>query len=75
MNEIAYGNWLGDIPVWVRVKGSVVPLGEMTYRLQCQAYMVRDRGTGAEEEVALSHLHKGSYQKLLDKVAQRLAKH
>jgi hypothetical protein len=73
MNEIAYGNWLGDIPVWVRVKASVVPYGEMTYRLQCQAFMVRDRGTGAEEEVALGGLHRGPYQKLLDKVAQRLA--
>jgi hypothetical protein len=73
MNEIAYGNWLGDIPVWVRVKASVVSYGEMTYRLQCQAFMVRDRGTGAEEELALSGLHRGPYQKLLDKVAQRLA--
>ena len=73
MNEIAYGNWLGDIPVWVRVKASVVSAGEMVYRLQCQAFMVRDRGTGAEEEVALSSLHRGAYQKLLDKVAQQLA--
>jgi len=73
MNEIAYGNWLGDIPVWVRVKASIISAGEMTYRLQCQAFMVRDKGTGAEEEVALGALHRGSYQKLMDKVAQRLA--
>ena len=75
MNEIAYGSWLGDVPVWVRVKASVEPLGEMTFRLQCRAFMVRDRGRATEEEVALSNLHKGSYQKLLDKVAQQLAKH
>ena len=75
MNEIAYGSWLGDVPVWVRVKASVVSLGEMTFRLQCSAFMVRDRGTATEEEITLSNLHKGSYQKLLDKVAQQLAKH
>jgi hypothetical protein len=75
MNEIAYGSWLGDVPVWVRVKASVVPLGEMTFRLQCRAFMVRDRGTATEEEVTLSNLHKGSYQKLMDQVAQQLAKH
>lgn len=74
MDEIAYGNWLGDIPVWVRVKASIVSAGEMTHRLQCQAFMVRDRGTGAEEEVALRTMHRGSYQKLMDKVAQRLGK-
>jgi hypothetical protein len=75
MNEIAYGNWLGDVPVWVRVKASVVPVGEMSYRLQCHSYMVRDRGGASEEEVSLTGIHKGPYQKLLDKVAARLAQH
>jgi hypothetical protein len=73
MDNFAYGSWLGDTPVWVRVKGAIVAAGEMTYRLQCTAYMIRDIGGSTEEEVALSGLHRGTYQKLLDEVARRLA--
>ena len=71
MDNFAYGSWLGDIPVWIRVKGSVVPAGEMSFRLQCAAYMVHDMGSATEEEAALSRLHRGPYQKLLDEVAKR----
>jgi hypothetical protein len=73
MNNFAYGSWIGDTPVWVRVKGSIVPAGEMTFRLQCTAYMVRDIGGSTEEEIAVSGLHRGQYQKLLDEVAKKLA--
>jgi hypothetical protein len=74
MNNFAYGNWLGDTPIWIRVKAAIVPLGEMSCRLQCHAYLVRDRGSASEEEITVSRLHKGQYQKLLDAVAQRFAR-
>jgi hypothetical protein len=74
MSNFAYGSWLGDDPVWIRVKALIMPAGEMTYRLQCSAFMVRDRGGATEEEVALTRLHHGSYQKLLDEVANRLTR-
>jgi hypothetical protein len=71
MNNFAYGNWL-DTAVWERVKASVVPVSEATFRLQCQAYLLRDRGGTTEEEIKLSGMRSGTYQKLLDKVAKRL---
>ncbi len=71
MNNFAYGSWLGDAPVWARVKAAIVPMGEMAFRLQCHAYMVRDRGSSTEEEAALSSLRKGPYQKLLEEIAAR----
>ncbi len=73
MSNFAYGSWWGDDPIWVRVKASVVPAGEMTYRLQCIALVVRDRNGSTEEELSLSRLHHHSYQKLLDEVARRFA--
>lgn len=74
MSNFAYGSWLGDSPVWIRVKASAVPTGEMKCRLSCTAYLVRDIGSAAEEELPVSHLHRGPYQKLLDEVARRLAR-
>ena len=71
MNNFAYGNWL-DTPVWERVKASVEPVSEATFRLQCQAYLLRDRGGTTEEEIKLSGMRSNTYQKLLDKVAKRL---
>lgn len=73
MNNFAYGSWLTDDPVWIRVKASVVPAGELNNRLQCFAFVVRDRNGATEEEISLSHLHHGRYQKLLDEVAARFA--
>lgn len=70
MSDLAYGDWIGDA-VWVRVKASVVPLGDMKWRLQCRAYLLRDRGSALEEEISVSKLHRGQYQKLLDEVAAR----
>ena len=73
MNEIAYGNWMGGTPVYVRVKASIVPLAEGKYRLQCSAGMVRDRGDSFfEEDVKLANIRRRPYQDLLDKVAKRL---
>jgi hypothetical protein len=73
MNNFAYGNWVGDTLVWVRVKASVVAAGEMTFRLQCRAYIVRDIGGSTEEEIPLSGFRKGPYQKLLEEVARRFS--
>ena len=71
MNNFAYGNWIGDSAVWVRVKASVMTAGEMTFRLQCRAYVVRDIGGSTEEEIILPGYRKGPYQKLLEEVARR----
>ena len=73
MNNVAYGNWMGGTPVWVRVKGEIVPVSEGIFRLQCHAYMVRDKGSAAfEEETQLSNFRRRPYQRLLDQVAMRL---
>ncbi len=71
MNNIAYGNWM-DSAVWERVKASIEPVGEATFRLECQAYFVRDRGGTTEEELKMGGMHSHTYQKLLDRVAKRL---
>jgi hypothetical protein len=73
MNRIAYGNWMGGTPVYVRVKASIVPLAEGQYRLQCNAHMVRDKDDSFfEEEVKLTNIRRRPYQDMLDKVAKRL---
>jgi hypothetical protein len=73
ISNFAYGSWWADDPVWIRVKASVVPAGEMNYRLQCFAFVVRDKNGSTEEELQLTQLHHHSYQKLLDEVARRFA--
>ena len=71
--RVGYSNYMTGEPIWVRVKASIVPLQPNHYRLQCQAYMVRDKGEGLfEEEIKLSSMHARSYQKLIDEVAHRL---
>jgi hypothetical protein len=70
MNSVTYGNWTEA--VWVRVRASIVPISEIGYRLQCDAFMVRDRGGATEEEVRLKHFQNGPYQELLDKVGRQL---
>ena len=73
LSNITYGNWTGDSPVLVRVKLSIVPVAEADFILECDAFMVRDAGSGLlEDETHVSRLHKGPYQKLLDNVATRL---
>jgi hypothetical protein len=72
-DSIAYGSWVDNTPVWVRVKLSVVPLAEADYRLQCQAYKVRNKGDPLiEDEVRVGNAHKKPYQALLDKVLGQL---
>jgi len=71
MSNIAYGNWISDTPVWIRVKAAVVSAGELSYRLECRAYVVRDRGGSTEEEIPMGRLKAGHYQKILDEVAKR----
>lgn len=73
MNNFAYGNWVGDTPIWIRVKSSVVPVGDMSCRLECTAYLVRDIGGASEEELPVNSLHKRPYQKMLEEVAKRLS--
>ena len=71
MDNFAYGNWM-DTAVWERIKIAVDAIGDQTFRLECQAYMLRDRGATLEEEVKLGGMHSLKYQKLLDQVAVRL---
>jgi hypothetical protein len=57
----------------VRVKAELVDLGAGSYRLQCQAFMVRNAGDSFfEDESRRSNLRRAPYQNLLDKVAKRL---
>jgi hypothetical protein len=70
-NNFAYGDWGGDATVWIRVKTSIVPVAEGISRLQCHAYMIRDRGGATEEEIELSSFGSHPYQKLMDEVAGR----
>ena len=74
MNDIAYGDWLGDSPVWVRVELSIRQISETICGVQCRAYIVRDYGAASEEQLKLSHLQSGPCKKILDEVAARLQK-
>jgi hypothetical protein len=56
-----------------RVRVEIVPLsGGSSYRLQCQAYTVRDAGALLEDEVRLTSLRSAPYQSLLNKVKKEL---
>jgi len=73
MDNFAYGNWMGGEPVWLRVKATIVPLSEATFRLQCLAYKVRDKGSFAfEEEVQVSRMSSRPYRKMFEEVAAKL---
>jgi len=73
MNQAAYGGWTDAKPVTVRVRAGVETLPAGGHRLWCQAYMVGDAGNPLfEEEHKLTSMRAGSYQKLLDEVAERL---
>lgn len=71
MSNLTYGNW-GDGPLTLRVKADILPDGEQTYLLECQAYMVRDKGGSLEEEIKMGKMKNGPFQTLLDEVANRL---
>lgn len=72
MNNFAYGSWLKDDPIWVRVRISIVQAGEATFRLQCRAWLVRDKDSPVEEEIKIRHIHHKPYDELLGEVATRL---
>ena len=72
MNNLAYGSWMGEEPVWVRVRLTIIPVGEAVCRLECRAFLVKDRGTAAEETFKVNRLHSSRYEQLLDEVASRL---
>jgi hypothetical protein len=73
MDNVAYGNWTGGEPVYVRVKVEAVQLSQGTCRLQCLAFKVRDRGSFAfEEEVKVAGMGSHAYQKMLNEVAAKL---
>jgi len=72
MNKFAYGDWVGGGSVYVRVRGEIVPLSGGVYRLQCTAYMVQDYGTMMEDEQRLANIRSRPWQRLLNKVKDRL---
>ena len=72
MNNFAYGSWMKDDPIWVRVRISIVPAGEATFRLDCRAWLVRDKDSPVEEEIKIRHIHHKPYDELLGEVATRL---
>ena len=56
-----------------RVRVEIVPLsGGSSYRVQCQAYIVRDAGALLEDEVRLTNIRRAPYQSLLNKVKKQL---
>ena len=56
-----------------RVRAQIVSLsGGSSYRLQCQAYVVRDAGDLLEDQVPLTNLRSGPYRSLLNKVKKQL---
>jgi hypothetical protein len=74
--SLAYGGVVdthyGAVTV-VRVKAAIVDLGAGTYRLQCNAFMVRNANDSFfEDESPLLNVRSRPYQNLLDKVAMRL---
>ena len=57
----------------IRVRAQLVDLGTGSFRLQCQAYMVRNAGDSFfEDEHPLANVRRMAYQRLLDKTAKRL---
>jgi hypothetical protein len=72
-DQIAYGSWVNEAPVWLRAKVTMVPLSDDTFRLQCQAYKVRNKGDPlAEDQVRIGNSHRKPYQALLDEVLAQL---
>jgi hypothetical protein len=71
---VTYGSWF-DKKVWVRVRVSIeaAPSATPATRLECEAWMVRDRGERRfEEEQKLSRLRSRPYQDLLEEIARRV---
>jgi hypothetical protein len=73
MNNLAYGNWMGT-PVGTRVRLNFVPIGEYSFRIECHAFIVRNKGEVLEDEITINGIHRGQYQKMLDEIAKRLVR-
>ena len=72
-DQIAYGSWVNEAPVWLQAKVSVVPISADTFRLQCQAYKVRNKGDPlTEDQVRIGNSHSKPYQALLEEVLGQL---
>ena len=75
-NNIAYNGIVGThygAQTLVRVKTSLIDIGGGSLRLQAQAFMVRNAGDSFfEEETRLSNARSRPYQKLLDKIPEKL---
>jgi hypothetical protein len=71
LNNLAYGSWIGDQPVWQRVTVDVIALSEGRYRVQCHVVLVRDRSGPTEEELNV-RFRSGPFQKMMDEIARRL---
>ncbi len=72
MDNLIYGSWVAETPVWLRVKADIVLLSDDGFRLQCRPYLVRDRNETVEEELKVEFRSK-PYQKMLEEVARRLS--
>jgi len=73
MAQLAYEGFADSGPVNVRVLASIVQLSQTSYRLQCQAFIVKSPGDPVFEEVIkLQNVRSRPYQDLLDKVAKKL---
>jgi len=73
MTQLAYDGFVDTGAVHVRVLASILQLSETSYRLQCQAYIVKSPGDPTFEEVIkLQNVRGRPYQELLDKVAAKL---
>jgi hypothetical protein len=70
-NNLAYGGWPGETPVWLRLRVSIRKAPELGVRLECRAFRVLDHGGPTEEETPVRAAGHGPYQKLLDEVAGR----
>ena len=71
--QLAYEGLAGNGPVNVRVLASIVQLSQTSYRLECQAFIVKSPGDAVMEEVIrLQNIRSRPYQDLLDKVAKKL---
>jgi len=71
MNNLAYGNWMGA-GIGSRVKVSFIPVSGDIFRIECHAFLVRNKGEVLEEEMPVSGIHSGQYQKMLNEIAKRL---
>jgi hypothetical protein len=66
------GSYYGDTTLF-RVIAEIVDLGGGTFRLQCQAYLVRNPGDSfMEDSHPLANIRGGPYQRLLNKVAREV---